>query len=269
MAATTSCYPDRCAARLAGRRHACGVQLHTQGELGAAIHRTRHSVDIRTRYAGPAQAAPDAMWLGYEYLCLAKRPNPLTPIRLLLLPFYVMTGCHLMQAAVRTAAVHGRQELQAKRAYYTGDLLHSWGNILMLGGPRLVRWCRWVFRLAADFYGRASSQAPFMGTGYYWLRQLEASLLSGREIDRETIESRLDELDQSYRLTQNYVQQGNVAAYRGLIAFVLDDDQPRARGYPSVKPRRLGLRQARAWHLAPDASFSSGVLLESCPSGPP
>ena len=69
-----------------------------------------------------------------------------------------------------------------------------------------------------------------MNREYYYLRRLEVRLFAGVDIENiEEDKDRLDELERSYRLTQNDVQLGNTFAYRGLIAALIENDRETAR----------------------------------------
>jgi len=208
-----------------------GHTAHTRGHLHRAIRHTENVIHIKRGAFEATESAPDIVWLGYEYLCLLKRPNPLRPWDLFMIPLRLLRGYHLMCLGIRLAAAKDKNRLVAMRTYYIADLLHSWGNMLMLGGPWLVRQFRWLFKRVCCLYDKAAAQADFMDTGYYWLRHVEAQLLAGGSIDRKRVEFRLSELERSNQLTQNHVQAGNVAAYRALLVFLLDGDKLSAERY--------------------------------------
>lgn len=200
-----------------------GHARHTQGYLLEAIKHSKNVIQAKQTVFGDAEAAPNVVWLGYEYLCLAKRPS-LRPWKLILLPYWLFRGYKSLKAGPRMAAAKERAVLQAMSSYYLADLFHSWGNLLMFGGPKLTNRFRWLFRRISHAYEKIAELDDFMSTGYYWLRSLEAKLLAGSAVDRNQVVDRLEELFSSYRLTQNHVQMGNVAAYKALLVFLLDGD---------------------------------------------
>ena len=86
------------------------------------------------------------------------------------------------------------------------------------------------FHLINHLYNRLARSTALMNREYYYLRRLEARLFAGVDIENiEEDKNRLDELERSYRLTQNEVQLGNTFAYRGLIAALIDNDRETAR----------------------------------------
>lgn len=92
--------------------------------------------------------------------------------------------------------------------------------MLLLGGSRWRFIYSAPFRLVAYLYNRLARRTDLFEYGYYFLRLLEARLFSGRET--EDVSRRLDELEHSYRLTQNDVQLGNAFAYRALISALIN-----------------------------------------------
>ena len=114
--------------------------------------------------------------------------------------------------------------------YYRVDLLHTWACIFLLGGSKLSFIYKWPFRIINHLYNRLARSTALMNREYYYLRRLEARLFAGVDIENiEEDKNRLDELERSYRLTQNDVQLGNTFAYRGLIAALIDNDHETAR----------------------------------------
>jgi len=212
-----------------------GHTEHTRSNLESAITHTRQV--IRLKQAAKQPVGCDTVWLGYEYLCLAKRPNPLKPWRVLGIPFAILRGLRLLKRGVGAGEDTERQRLSALATYYRADLLHSWGNYLLLLGDGAVRLLRSFFRSVVRQYDRIASNSDLMNGEYYWLRYLEAQLLAGATLDRMQIEERLDEIERAYQLTQNNVQVGNTCAYRALVVFLLDK-----------KPKKQRRREA-AQHL--------------------
>lgn len=208
---------------------------HTNGELPAATRHMSAAIRLKRRVAQPT--ADDMIWLGYEHLCLAKRPHAHPPATdpsawrwLLSVPVEVLRGCLLMGLGAVAKPSHHRQRRQrgAMVAYYVGDLWHSWGNVLMLRGAPVVKRLRLWFAVPLVWYRIAAwLDADLMDSGYYWMRWLEASLLKrwglGR-MNRADVEQRLEAIAHEHRLIQNNVQEGNTWAYRALIAYVVDGD---------------------------------------------
>jgi hypothetical protein len=197
-----------------------GHTFHTYGDLRSAIRHTRKVIRMKTAVGEPKDAAKDLVWLGYEHLCLAKRPNPRKLLHLVRTPFFVWTGLQLLRQGVEAADSEERPQLRNMAAYYRADLLHSWASFSMIAGWWCVRLSRPLFSTVVRMYGHVAEESDVMEAGYYWLRHLEARLLAGCEHDYDRMLVRLDELERAYELTQNNVQMGNVMAYRALIAFL-------------------------------------------------
>jgi hypothetical protein len=68
-----------------------------------------------------------------------------------------------------------------------------------------------------------------MEGSYYFLRRLEAKLLSGKETETvETLDMKIREIGKAHQLTQNLVQIGNAYAYRALVHGFLNNDRDTA-----------------------------------------
>lgn len=210
-------------------KDAIGHTQHTYGNIPEAIRCTRRVHLLWRKKGNSTKAADSQVWLGYEYLCLAKRPSPLRPIQLLSLPLNVLKGLYHLRKGVRAAEGEEHQRLHALAAFYRIDLLHSWGSLLLLLGPKAAHLCHIPFRAIERLYATIAKKNDLMQGQYYWLRHLEAQLLSGIEIDAAEANRVLEELERSYSLTQSNVQIGNVDAYRGLMAYLLGDGSNKQR----------------------------------------
>jgi tetratricopeptide (TPR) repeat protein len=200
-----------------------GHTHHTYGHMEKAIRHTRRVIALKRKAGLPFSS--DTVWLGYEYLCLAKRPNPLKPAQLLMTPYNIWRGIRLLKEGVSMAEQSTRPHLDVMAAYYRADLMHSWGNMAMLFGPYCVGLLRPLYLRVERLYRQISQRSDLMQSTYYWLRHLEVKLLAGIPIspdEREEIENKLNELEKSYELVQNNVQTGNTYAYRGLLIYSLD-----------------------------------------------
>lgn len=112
---------------------------HTRGRLVQAIHHMKKVVRLKRSLSSPSGQSwlsPDLLWLGYEYLCLAKRPNPFRIRSILALPFRVLRGQILISQSVRRVSRDDKARLSALAAYYPVDLIHSWASILLVLAPR-------------------------------------------------------------------------------------------------------------------------------------
>ena len=194
--------------------------------------------------------------LGYEHLCLAKRPHPAKPLRILLLPVNVLLGLRHLRRAICLADCDAQASLEARAGFYRADLLHSWASLLLLAGPGARRLYRAVFGAIEGMYASVAEATDLMAGGYYWLRHLEAKLFAGMPLDRDAVEDFLDELDRSYQLVQNNVQIGNTHAYRGIVAYLLGDGPENGRRDAA---RQCFLRALEAWEGAAEG-VSSGQL---------
>ncbi|HWO88539.1 MAG TPA: SIR2 family protein, partial [Gemmatimonadales bacterium] len=204
---------------------------HTAGELRRATHHMRCAIELKRSTGDRVGLAADWVWLGYEHLCLAKRPGrrdrgpgqdarpPLVPGRMLRdaiirwvleIPFEVAMGLYFLARGLSSAS-GSKRERRTRRAsalYYLGDLVHSWGNLSMLGGAQLVRKLRWCFGIPLALYWLAGRVDPeWMDSGYYWMRRLEAGLLFRWGLPRgarPAVLERLGEIRDMHGLIQEY-----------------------------------------------------------------
>lgn len=223
---------------------------HTAGAIRPAIKcmfaRVRQKETMRR-----SELADDYLWIGYEFLCLAKRPqrkvretasNTVVDASrqnwllhrslrfvcwLLEIPENVWRGAHWMNRAITISRSDQRASIRARAQYYWADLLHSWGNLLMLCGPRGRHVTKPLFRLIASRYHRVHVQSPegaeLMLNDYFWMRHLESRILaSGTISNRLPVLGKLDEIAHRNRLVQDDVQTGNTHAYKALILFLAD-----------------------------------------------
>jgi len=230
---------------------------HTAGDTRRAIDcmlaRVRQKKAIRC-----TELADDYLWIGYEFLCLAKRPQrkgrgPVSTLTvgaskwgqrlyqlfkigywLMEAPANVLRGADWMKRAIRISGSDERNSVRARAQYYWADLLHAWGNLMMLGGPRGRYFTSRLFRRIARRYCRIRSQssegAELMLNDYCWMRHLESMLLSSGAIgNRRFVLDKLEEIAHRNRLVQDDVQTGNTNAYKALIVFLLDRDSEAAR----------------------------------------
>jgi len=195
-----------------------GHSRHTWGQINDAIKHTKEVIRIKKEYIGPDAIADDLIWLGYEYLCLAKHPRP---VRILAMPFSIFKGLRLLTTGVKIADNHSVR-LKALSRYYRADLLHGWVNAFMIFGQSGLFIARPLLKLVDRLYDCIKAESDLMDNEYYWLRHLEIHLLLKKLINRDEIEQILKETEASYQLVQNNVQLGNIEAYRGLMSFLLD-----------------------------------------------
>ncbi|MBN1393038.1 MAG: hypothetical protein JW947_09580, partial [Sedimentisphaerales bacterium] len=204
-----------------------GHSRHTWGRINDAIKHTREVIRIKKAYLGPNAIANDLIWLGYEYLCLAKHPGL---VRSLFIPLSLIKGLRLLAKGARISD-NDSNHLKALSKYYQADLLHGWANAFMMFGQNSIFLTRPLLKMVDWMYDRIEIESDLMDNEYYWLRHLEIHLLLGKTIDREQTEKILSETENSYQLVQNNVQLGNIAAYRGLMSFLLDKDDKAASKY--------------------------------------
>jgi len=230
---------------------------HTDGYLLSAVRHMRRVVRIKRENRIVRTLPEDLVWLGYEYLCLAKRPfrrkstspyegraakrgSPSVatlkkwldyPCWILLVPTYVVAGIIVMQQGVSLCHPGHRAALRSKATYYKADLLHNWGSYAFLLGASRVRLARWYFKWLVRLYDRIASMSEegeeLLSHDYYWMRRLEARLVANAGAsgsDRALIEDMLLTIEHRNRLVQDYVQVGNTYAYRALLAFFSCED---------------------------------------------
>lgn len=201
--------------------HAC----HTSRDLRGARRHMQLCVTLKRDAANAggirANIADELVWMGYERLCLIKRPS----WRWLLgapVPYHWCGGVRLMNRGLFYAHDLPRRErrkLRAMTRFYRGDLLQSWAMLAFLLGRHLRPVTRGLMRRAVMWYEQAGRIDPSgMAWEYYWLRTLEARLFGGLGVgDTKAIASRIEEIDWSYAILQNHVQRGNTLAYQALF----------------------------------------------------
>jgi len=217
---------------LASRLHRTAAHsCHTRRNLRGALRHMRQCVTLKEQAThGSAPIADELIWMGYEHLCLIKRPSwRWAAIIPMIWNWY--RGIQLMRRGlrfVRPLPRRERRKLRAMTRFYRGDLLQSWAGLPLFIGGIAGPISRWLFRRATVWYDRARRiDATSMGWEYYWLRSLEARLLAGTPIDnRDAVLQQIDDLEWSYAILQNHVQRGNTLAYRALIAGSAGRDDP-------------------------------------------
>jgi hypothetical protein len=136
-----------------------------------------------------------------------------------------MLGCWTFADGVTLCQGSRRKELRALAIYYCADLLHNWGSYFLLLGPRWRRVFRPWFAGVRSMYAwveRTADGRELMSYDYYWMRQLEARLISASSLSSNeisNIEGKLQEIEHRNRLVQDHVQRGNTYAYRALLAY--------------------------------------------------
>lgn len=203
---------------------------HTRGRVSLACRHALNACRIKRKAAGVGLGEV-YQWLGYEHLCLAKRPNG----SLWKIPFWVLTApCHILGAlryfrlAQRFSDHSERESVTARNRFYLIDLLHTWGSLLIATGR--LTWIRVpIFRFLAKLYASGAAKHALLNEEYYWLRHLEARMLGQLPLnDREAVEAKLDGLNYTYTVLQNNVQIGNVSCYRALLSWYADGDKKEA-----------------------------------------
>ncbi len=230
---------------------------HTRRKILPALRHMQEVIRLKSNNGREfdGHVSDDLVWMGYEYLCLAKRLVLRAPWLILLAPWHVHKGFRLIVKGVRLDRCcdrKGCRRLLAAARYYRVELLHAWAEHLLYFGLRFEEVIQEAFRVIADKYDVLSKDYPdFMEWEYYWLRHLEARLLGNlfKTIDLPDVEQRMDEIAANYKMLQNHVQEGNIYVYRALLLFRLD---------PKGSHKRINhllLRAERTW------SRSDGVAM--------
>jgi hypothetical protein len=192
---------------------------HTQRQLARALRLNRRAFRLRAAARNTAvdELAGRILWIGYEHLCLCKRLQ----WRLVLAPWHLYRGRVLLRRGVRAGQRTTRLHREALDEYYRADLIHSWANVLIAGGPRVVARFRCVFEGLVRRYCRVDALDPELMAGeYYWLRKLEARLLAGEAVDVAKERGKILEILEAYEQIQNSVQRGNPYVYLALLEFL-------------------------------------------------
>jgi len=203
--------------------------LHTSRRVHRALIANRAAYVVQrpqSSWGSPALAAR-RIWIGYEWLCLAKRPRRSLWRTFPSLVGYVVRGLvllfisSLVQQKGRTSSeCRLRRKNRTLALYYVVDLFHTWASVLLLKGRSVVSRHAYLFRLLHGGYSLAGRfGGGLMEWEYYWLRDLETMILGGLDADDKAIEQGLRELEMAYALTQNTVQMGNVYCYLALLEF--------------------------------------------------
>lgn len=203
---------------------------HTRRKLPRAIRHMKQVIALKTNHgqSSGAAIADDLVWLGYEYLCLIKRPG----LRWLATRKYHRMGMRRMIEGVRLAkrvdpALYAR--LRPFVRYYAIDLRHTWASLRMFWGMHAHGEISKKFQPLARKYEQLERDfRDFMAWDYYWLRGLEASLLAKRaDLSHprfQDVESRLEVIEHRYDILQNQVQSGNPQIFKALLLFVRDGE---------------------------------------------
>lgn len=224
----TGRYPSLGARLHRSAAHSC----HTRRDLRQALRHMRACTALRRQqpkdatYAG--SVADDLVWMGYEHLCLIKRPS-VRWVALIPALWHWRRGVRLLRAGVRNALRlprRQRRKLRAMIRFYRGDLLHSWAALAFLVGGPGRGLGRALCRRASRWYSKARRiDSISMDWEYYWMRRLEAQLLGGDKCDeKDEIVRKLKHIEWSYGILQNHVQRGNTLAYRALVTRGADTE---------------------------------------------
>ncbi|MCL4743548.1 MAG: SIR2 family protein [Phycisphaerales bacterium] len=222
-------YPSLGARLHRSAAHSC----HTQRDLRQALRHMRACTALRRQQPSDdshgGSVADDLVWMGYEHLCMIKRPS-VRWVALIPALWHWYHGVRLLRAGVLNARrVSGRQrrKLRAMIRFYRGDLLHSWAALAFLVGGPGRGLGRALCRRASRWYSKARQiDSMSMDWEYYWMRRLEAQLLGGAECDeKDTIIRKLEHIEWSYGILQNHVQRGNTLAYRALVTRGSDTEK--------------------------------------------
>jgi hypothetical protein len=227
---------------------------HTRRELRPAMRQMKALIDLKCRHYGreDGHAADDLVWLGYEHLCLIKRPG----LAWLAGVCHYRKGLRLMLQGARLARRHDRTQcryLCSMARYYRIDLFHTWAGHALFLGHVFDPIIRTAFKPVARLYDGLRRRHPdLMEWDYYWLRGLEVDLLAGQLPNSEAawcaIQSKLDLIQHRYDILQNYVQAGNVRVYRALVEFL------RSRSIQQTM-----LKEAEMMWSGPDGTARSGL----------
>ncbi len=205
-----------------------GHEFHTIGKMRQAIRCTKKvlAYQMSTEGISKKEIIDVYIWLGYEYLCLAKRP--LIPFIHwpILIPYYRYKAEYFFNKGLSLTEEIGepsidKQYFKGLVEYYKIDLLHGLGNVMtFLLGQRFTNIQRWYFTYVYNKYKVLSEEYDILSDRYHWLRKLEAFLFSGGIIDNyKDIEKRIGEIHQNYVILQNFVQLGNTYAYLALLKY--------------------------------------------------
>jgi hypothetical protein len=124
-----------------------------------------------------------------------------------------------MRRSLSLASSDERHGLSVRERYYRADLLHCWANLLMVAGGRCSFLYARILRKVTRMYDATGRDSDLMDNGYYWMRHLEARIMSGAGVDLDGARARLDSIGRAYVLTRNIVQIGNAHAYRALLEW--------------------------------------------------
>lgn len=233
-----------------------GNEEHTAHRMESAIMYNKRALHFRAMEPEPDRKiiADDIVWLGYEYLCLAKRPSLRYFRNLIRIPSSLAKGLYLLREGRKRALEVGSTatNVVAMSFYYPLDLLHSLASLAMIVGRPLCRILAPLFWVIQRHYKRLARDFPdHLADGYYWLRWMEAAILSGSPLPIDEIKGRLADINFSYEITQNDPQFGNASAYEALLRFA--NKEPR-----SIAKSLLATAEAK-WR-SPNGCNETGLL---------
>ncbi len=171
----------------------------------------------------------DNIWLGYQYLRRMVRPIGifdlfLIPIHGICTFFYFRRGIKCAVQERGSAGTQPQKEyidslVTRARFFFPAQLPHGWAENLMMLGPSAAPLLRPLLLLSLCLYRRGERSNPrMMESEYFWMRHLQARILSGLSIDSSSVLQRLLEIEHFFCALNDNAHLQTVRICQALVA---------------------------------------------------
>ena len=186
-------------------------------DKGIALREAALSINRNLLRRKDSEIASDIISTGYQYVSYAK-PRSLKPTELLKAPFYLIKGFRYLIIGWR---VSDKTKQKAFAKYYAVDFWHNWFALVLLFENRFIEFIRkYLFKLITRKYKRINDKYKgHMDREYFFMRQIEAEVLSGLKPDLMKSEIRLIEIERYFRLTNQLDHLRNVCITKAFLSY--------------------------------------------------
>ena len=205
------------------------------------------------------EIAGDIISTGYQYISYAK-PQLFNILEFIKTPFYFIKGRYYLFIGEKMA---DNISLKAFARYYKADFLHNWVSILLLFNNRLLNFLRKLFFKRIDYlYDKISKKYPsHMDREYFYMRKIEAEVLSGSKPIKLDVEKKLVEIERYFRLTSQLDHLRNVCITKAFLSYSEDPYSDDIIKY--VRIAQLDKQNIEDYRLEND-DHSYGIANNSC-----
>jgi hypothetical protein len=168
------------------------------------------------------ELSEDYLNLGYHYL----KYSGLRNVRLktiFRMPIYFFRGYYYLNLVRRlsNSTIH-----KAQARYYKVSLFHSYALLLLtLGKNKINLFRKFIFKIVCHQYARIDED--YMKREYFYLRLLEARILSGTVIspsEKESVLSRINQIEDYFLFTDDIVHLRNICITRAFLSYAENPD---------------------------------------------